>query len=135
MRRDEVGLWCKTSNPACSAISNKEKPFEFINYLSCVCVCVCARAFEFINFLSCVCVCVCARARASALSLTGTQLLACPTLCDPMDSSVPDSSVHRIFQARIPDEVAISYSRGSSRFKQADYLSRCKRIIYHQASP
>ena len=25
----------------------------------------------------------------------------CPTLCDPMDSSQPDSSVHGIFQARI----------------------------------
>ena len=25
----------------------------------------------------------------------------CPTLCDPMDCSLPDSSVHRIFQARI----------------------------------
>ena len=25
----------------------------------------------------------------------------CPTLCDPMDCSLPGSSVHRIFQARI----------------------------------
>ena len=25
----------------------------------------------------------------------------CPTLCDPMDCSLPDSSVHGIFQARI----------------------------------
>ena len=28
-----------------------------------------------------------------------TQL--CPTLCDPMNYSLPGSSVHRIFQARI----------------------------------
>ena len=28
-----------------------------------------------------------------------TQL--CPTLCDPMDCSLPDSSVHGILQARI----------------------------------
>ena len=28
-------------------------------------------------------------------------LLSCPTLCDPMDSSPPGFSVHRILQARI----------------------------------
>ena len=41
-----------------------------------------------------------------------TQL--CPTLCDPMDCSLPGSSVHRILQARILEWVAISFSRGSS---------------------
>ena len=40
---------------------------------------------------------------------------ACPTLCNPMDCSLPGSSVHEIFQARIPEWVAISCSRGSSR--------------------
>ena len=39
----------------------------------------------------------------------------CPTLCDPMDCSLPGFSVHRIFQARVPEWVAISFSRGSSR--------------------
>ena len=38
----------------------------------------------------------------------------CPTLCDPMDCSPPGSSVHGIFQARILEWVAISFSRGSS---------------------
>ena len=38
----------------------------------------------------------------------------CPTLCDPMDCSLPGSSVHRILQARILEWVAISFSRGSS---------------------
>ena len=37
----------------------------------------------------------------------------CPTLCDPMDCSPPDSSVHGIFQARTLEWVAISFSRGS----------------------
>ena len=32
----------------------------------------------------------------------------CPTLCDPMGSSPPGSSVHRILYARIPEWVAIS---------------------------
>ena len=38
----------------------------------------------------------------------------CPTLCDLMDCTPPGSSVHGIFQARILEWVAISYSRGSS---------------------
>ena len=41
-----------------------------------------------------------------------TQL--CPTLCDPMGCSLPYSSVHGIFQARVLEWVAISFSRGSS---------------------
>ena len=36
------------------------------------------------------------------------------TLCDPMDISPPNSSVCVIFQARILEWNAISFSRGSS---------------------
>ena len=32
----------------------------------------------------------------------------CPTLCDPMDCSLPGSSIHGIFQARVLEWVAIS---------------------------
>ena len=39
----------------------------------------------------------------------------CLTLCDPMDCSLPGSSVHWIFQARILEWVTISFSRGSSQ--------------------
>ena len=38
----------------------------------------------------------------------------CPTLCDPMDCSLPGSSIHGIFQARVLEWVAISFSRRSS---------------------
>ena len=38
----------------------------------------------------------------------------CPTLCDPLDYSPPACSVHGIFQARIQEWVAISFSRGFS---------------------
>ena len=38
----------------------------------------------------------------------------CPTRYDLLDYSPPGSSVHGIFQAIIPEWVAISYSRGSS---------------------
>ena len=41
-------------------------------------------------------------------------LYLCPTLCDPMDCSPPDSSVHGIFLARILGWVAMLSSRGSS---------------------
>ena len=52
-------------------------------------------------------VCVCARVNEHCVQL-------CPTLCDPMDCGPPGSSVHGIFQARILEWVAISFSRGSS---------------------
>ena len=35
----------------------------------------------------------------------------CPTLCDPMDCSLPGSSVHGIFQARVMEWVAIAFSK------------------------
>ena len=38
----------------------------------------------------------------------------CPTLCDLMDCSLPGSSVHGVFQARVLEWFAISLSRGSS---------------------
>ena len=45
---------------------------------------------------------------------------------DPMDCSLPDSSVHEIIQARILEWVAIPFSRGSSQSRspalQADTL-------------
>ena len=41
------------------------------------------------------------------------KLLSHVELCKPMDCSLPNSSVHGIFQARTLEWVAISYSRGS----------------------
>ena len=38
-------------------------------------------------------------------------LESCPTLCNSMDYSSPGFSVHGIFQARILERVAISFSR------------------------
>ena len=61
--------------------------------------CLC-QSFIFNILCVCVCVCVCV--------LNHVQL------CDPMDHSPPDSSVHGIFQARIFKWVAAFYSRRSS---------------------
>ena len=59
--------------------------------------------------------------------------------CDPMDCSLPDSSVHEVLQARILEWVAIPFSRGSSQPRdQTQGLPRCRWILYqlsHQESP
>ena len=77
----------------------------------------------------CVCVCVCAQS--------------CPTLCKPMDCSLPGSSVHGILQARIwsglpfpsPGQVMIS----SVQFSSVQSLSHVRLFVTpwtaaHQAS-
>ena len=48
----------------------------------------------------------------------------CPTLCDPMDSSLPGSSVHGIFQAIVLEWIAISFSKGSSQPSNRTQVSR-----------
>ena len=62
----------------------------------------------------------------------------CPTLCDPMNCSPPGSSVHEIFQPRILEWVAISYSRGSSWHRDWTPISctSCigRQIPYHWAT-
>ena len=45
-------------------------------------------------------------------SMCAKLLPSCLTLCDPIDCSLPGSSVHGILRARILEWVAVSYSRG-----------------------
>ena len=47
----------------------------------------------------------------------------CPTLCNPVDCSLQDSSLHGILQARILEWVAISFSRGSSQPRERTQVS------------
>ena len=77
-----------------------------------VCVCVSSQLFKtnMWNLRVCVCVCV----------FSGCGMCVCvfsvvSALCDPMDRSLPGSSIHRTLQARILEWVAIPFSRGSSR--------------------
>ena len=56
------------------------------------------------NITSSPCMCVCAKS-----------LQSCLTLRDPMDCSLPGSSVHGILQERMQEWVASSCSRGSSQ--------------------
>ena len=58
----------------------------------------------------------------------------CPTLCNPMDCSLPDSSVHGVLQARILEWVAISSSRGSSQprnWNHVSYIWVGRQVLYH----
>ena len=52
-------------------------------------------------------------------------LQSCPTLSDPMDCSLPDSSVHGIFQARVLEWGAIAFSDnmalGNYKLKYLEY--------------
>ena len=53
-------------------------------------------------------------------------VLACsvmPNFCDPMDSSLPGSSVHRILQARVLEWLTISPFRGSSQSRNQTHIS------------
>ena len=72
------------------------------------CNCVVVWAFFGIAFLWDVCMLI-------------AQL--CLNLCNPMEYSPPGSSVHGIVQARIPQWVAISFSRGASRPRDQTHVS------------
>ena len=46
-----------------------------------------------------------------AAAAAAKSLQSCPTLCDPMDCSLPGFSIHGILQARTLEWVAISFPR------------------------
>ena len=50
----------------------------------------------------------------------------CPALCDPMDCGLPGSSVHGIFQARVLEWVAISFSSAWKCKVKVKSLSRVR---------
>ena len=62
----------------------------------------------------------------------------CLTLCDPIECSPPGSSVHRFFQARILEQVAISFSRGSSQprdWTQASHIADRRFTVWAPEKP
>ena len=80
----------------------------------------------------CVCMCVCVHIHMCMRA----QL--CPTLCNPMDYSLPGSSVHGLFQAKILEWVAMASSRGSSRPRDQTHIFCIsligRHILYHCAT-
>ena len=59
----------------------------------------------------------------------------CPALCDSMGCSPPGSFIHGVFQAKILEWIAISYSRGSSQNRDRTHVSyiSCmgRQVLYH----
>ena len=51
----------------------------------------------------------------STMRACAQSLQSCPALCDPVDCSLPGSSVQGILQARILEWVVVPFSRASSR--------------------
>ena len=51
----------------------------------------------------------------------------CPTLCDPMDCSLPGSSVHGIFQARVLEWGAIAFSEKREKESKMEVAKRQER--------
>ena len=65
-------------------------------------------------------------------------LQSCPTLCNPTDCSLPDSSSLGILQARIPERIAMPSSRGSFRprdWTHRSYISCIHRQVLYQQQP
>ena len=78
----------------------------------------------------------------SIASVLCSDAQSCPTLCVPMDCSLPGPSVHGISQARILEWVTIFFSRGSSQSRDGTCISYIsyidRRILYrkrHLGSP
>ena len=66
-------------------------------------------------------------------------LQSCPTLCNPMDCSLPGFSVHGILLRRILEWVAMLFSRESSRPRDQTSISQVscigKQDLYQQHYP
>ena len=76
---------------------------------------------------------------ALSLSCACVPVKSLPTLCDPMDSSLPGSSVHGILQARITAEACHSLLQGffpTHRWNPC-LLASCigRWFLYHLGSP
>ena len=73
---------------------------------------------------SCLPVWIEAKCNAYLYTETETEVAeSCPTLCDQIDCSLPGFSIHGIFQARVLEWVAISFSRGSSQSRDQTRVS------------
>ena len=55
--------------------------------------------------------------------ISSVQSLSRVWLCDPMDCSLPGSSVHEIFQTIVLEWIAISFSWGSSQPREQTQVS------------
>ena len=78
--------------------------------------------------------------KTAAAAAAAKSLQLCPTLCDPIDGSPPGSPIPGIFQARVLEWVAISFSNASKWKVKVKLLSRVRLLATpwtaaHQAPP
>ena len=90
-------------------------------------------------FLSCLKIWIPFHHERVAVSMSVSSVAqSCLTLCNTMDCSLPGSSVHQILQARIVEWAAISFSRGSSWFRDQTRISCTfwigRQILYHHGT-
>ena len=91
-----------TSDPHCRQVLYHLSTREVHNVCMCVCVCVCVYVYIYMY----IHICIHTSMRAKSLQL-------CSTLCDPMDCSLPGSSVHGLLQAGMLEWVAMPSYRGT----------------------
>ena len=73
----------------------------------------------------CVCIHTCS-CHTAAAAAAAKSLQSCPTLCDPIDGSLPGSPVPGILQARTLEWVAISFSNAGKWKVKVKLLSRVR---------
>ena len=59
----------------------------------------------------------------------------CPTPSDPMDCSLPGSSIHGIFQARVLEWVAIAFSKSCVKRNQSQKSQYFHLLLTHDVEP
>ena len=84
-------------------------------HLDCFNILAIVNNASYLQYITCVC------AKLVQLYLT---------LCDPMDWTLPVSSVCGILQARLLDWVATPFSRGSSWPRDKSVLLNCRQTLY-----
>ena len=62
---------------------------------------------------------------AMTLLPAAKSLQSCPTLCNPMDCSLPGSSIHGIFRATVLEWGAIAFSHDTECFKHISISALC----------
>ena len=83
------------------------------NPIFCLCYCICCLQSVF-NFIYCIIHYILTLFyffyQCMKVKRESEVAQSCPSLCDPMDCSLPGSSVHGIFQARVLEWGAIAFS-------------------------
>ena len=91
-------------------------PLFSLKIVQSLCIFTCAFIYKiYIYVYMCACICLCIYITYMYICIWRSEVTqSCLTLCDPIDCSLLCSSVHGIFQGRVLEWVAISFSRGSS---------------------